>query len=51
MKVTPAHDFNDFEVGIRHDLPMINILETDGTLNAEGGRVRRAHRASRPGRP
>ena len=27
MKVTPAHDFNDFEVGLRHDLPMINILE------------------------
>ena len=38
VKVTPAHDFNDFEVGKRHDLPMINILEKDGTLNAHAGR-------------
>ena len=37
VKITPAHDFNDFEVGKRHDLPMINILNVDGTLNAEGG--------------
>ncbi|MEN0067124.1 MAG: valine--tRNA ligase [Myxococcota bacterium] len=35
VKVTPAHDFNDFEVGKRHDLPMINILNPDGTLNGE----------------
>ena len=33
VKVTPAHDFNDFEVGKRHKLPMINILNLDGTLN------------------
>ncbi len=33
VKITPAHDFNDFEVGKRHDLPMINILNKDGTLN------------------
>ncbi len=33
VKVTPAHDFNDFEVGKRHDLPTINILNPDGTLN------------------
>ena len=33
VKVTPAHDFNDFEVGQRHDLPSINILNLDGTLN------------------
>jgi valyl-tRNA synthetase len=33
VKVTPAHDFNDFEVGKRHSLPMINILNLDGTLN------------------
>jgi valyl-tRNA synthetase len=33
VKVTPAHDFNDFEVGQRHKLPMINILNLDGTLN------------------
>ena len=33
VKITPAHDFNDFEVGKRHDLSMINILNADGTLN------------------
>ncbi|HXU74850.1 MAG TPA: valine--tRNA ligase [Polyangia bacterium] len=33
VKVTPAHDFNDFEVGQRHKLPMVNILNLDGTLN------------------
>ncbi len=33
VKITPAHDFNDFEVGKRHDLPLINILNSDATLN------------------
>jgi valyl-tRNA synthetase len=33
VKITPAHDFNDFEVGKRHALAMINILARDGTLN------------------
>ncbi|HEX4078395.1 MAG TPA: valine--tRNA ligase [Rhizomicrobium sp.] len=33
VKITPAHDFNDFEVGRRHDLPLINILLRDGRLN------------------
>ncbi|MEM9629550.1 MAG: valine--tRNA ligase [Pseudomonadota bacterium] len=33
VKMTPAHDFNDFEVGRRHDLDMINILDTEGRLN------------------
>lgn len=33
VKITPAHDFNDFEVGKRHNLPMINILNKDATLN------------------
>ena len=37
VKITPAHDFNDFEVGKRHDLNHINILNLDGTINAEGG--------------
>jgi valyl-tRNA synthetase len=37
VKVTPAHDFNDFATGKRHQLPMINILNKDGTLNHEGG--------------
>jgi valyl-tRNA synthetase len=33
VKITPAHDFNDFEVGRRHDLEMINIFNTDATVN------------------
>ncbi|MSP67428.1 MAG: valine--tRNA ligase [Alphaproteobacteria bacterium] len=33
VKITPAHDFNDFEVGRRHNLPAINILDADGKLN------------------
>ncbi len=33
VKITPAHDFNDFEVGQRHNLEQINILNRDGTLN------------------
>ena len=35
VKITPAHDFNDFEIGKRHDLPIINILNFDGKLNKE----------------
>ena len=35
VKITPAHDFNDYEVGKRHDLPMINILTIDAALNDE----------------
>ena len=37
VKVTPAHDPNDFEMGKRHDLPVINILNKDGTLNDNAG--------------
>jgi valyl-tRNA synthetase len=37
VKVTPAHDFNDFAVGQRHGLPMINLMNPDGTLNANAG--------------
>ena len=33
VKITPAHDFNDFEIGKRHNLEQINILNLDGTLN------------------
>ena len=33
VKITPAHDFNDYEVGKRHDLPLINILTEDATIN------------------
>ncbi|MEO0392476.1 MAG: valine--tRNA ligase [Pseudomonadota bacterium] len=35
VKITPAHDFNDFEVGRRHDLEMINIFDQDAQLNDE----------------
>jgi len=37
VKVTPAHDPNDFAIGQRHHLPMINILNPDGTLNENAG--------------
>jgi valyl-tRNA synthetase len=37
VKVTPAHDHNDYACGQRHKLPMINILNPDGTINANGG--------------
>jgi len=37
VKVTPAHDPNDYACGLRHNLPMINILNPDGTINANGG--------------
>ena len=37
VKITPAHDPNDYEVGQRQQLPMINILNPDGTLNANAG--------------
>ncbi|HDL7793270.1 TPA: valine--tRNA ligase [Yersinia enterocolitica] len=35
VKITPAHDFNDYEVGKRHALPMINILTFDGDIRSE----------------
>jgi valyl-tRNA synthetase len=37
VKITPAHDPNDYDVGRRQNLPMVNILQPDGTLNAEAG--------------
>ncbi|KAJ1979733.1 valine--tRNA ligase [Dimargaris verticillata] len=37
VKITPAHDFNDYIVGKRHNLPFINILNEDGTFNEEAG--------------
>ncbi len=36
VKITPAHDFNDFEVGQRHHLPMINVLDTEARLDLDG---------------
>src|SRR2546421_12921790 len=38
VKVTPAHDPNDYACGLRHGLPMINILNPDGTINENGGK-------------
>ena len=38
VKITPGHDPNDFEVGRRHDLPIINVLNDDATINANGGK-------------
>ncbi len=37
VKITPAHDPNDFEVGLRHHLPVINVLNEDATINENGG--------------
>ncbi len=50
VKITPAHDFNDYEVGRRHALPMINILTFDGDIRESAEvydnqrqRIRRLH--------
>jgi valyl-tRNA synthetase len=38
VKITPAHDPNDFEVGKRHDLPVIRVMNDDGTMNELAGK-------------
>ena len=38
VKITPAHDPNDFEVGKRHNLPEVNIMNDDATINENGGK-------------
>ncbi|AKL94288.1 valyl-tRNA synthetase ValS [Clostridium aceticum] len=38
VKITPAHDPNDFEIGLRHDLPQIVVMKEDATINAKGGK-------------
>ncbi|CAM9653610.1 unnamed protein product [Chrysoparadoxa australica] len=38
LKITPGHDPNDYEIGKRHNLALINIMNKDGTMNAEAGR-------------
>ena len=40
VKITPAHDPNDFEVGKRHNLPEINVLNDDATVNKNGGKYK-----------
>jgi valyl-tRNA synthetase len=37
VKITPAHDPNDFEIGLRHKLPMISVMNIDGTMSADAG--------------
>ena len=38
LKITPAHDPNDFEIGQRHNLPSVKVIDDDGTMTAEAGR-------------
>jgi valyl-tRNA synthetase len=38
VKITPSHDPNDFEIGLRHNLEMINVMNPDATINANGGK-------------
>ena len=40
VKITPAHDPNDFEVGVRHDLPVIRVMNDDATMNENAGKYR-----------
>jgi valyl-tRNA synthetase len=40
VKITPAHDPNDFLVGKRHNLEFINILDDDGNINDNGGQFK-----------
>ena len=40
VKVTPAHDPNDYQMGLTHELPFINILTPDGRINENGGRFK-----------
>ena len=40
VKITPGHDPNDFECGLRNGLPQINILNDDGEINENGGKFR-----------
>ncbi|HLB25570.1 MAG TPA: valine--tRNA ligase, partial [Nitrospirota bacterium] len=38
VKITPAHDPNDFEIGLRHSLPMVRVMKEDGTMSDEAGK-------------
>ena len=50
VKITPAHDPNDFEVGKRHNLPEINIMNDDATINSLGGKYAGMDRYEAPER-
>ena len=49
VKVTPAHDPNDYEAGLRHNLPQITVIGFDGTMTPEAGSGMRGWTAMRPG--
>jgi valyl-tRNA synthetase len=38
VKITPAHDHNDYNCGKRHGLPMVNVFDEDGRINHNGGK-------------
>ena len=38
VKVTPAHDPNDFEIGVRHDLPLVKVIDDDATMTEDAGK-------------
>ncbi|NOX24820.1 MAG: valine--tRNA ligase [Deltaproteobacteria bacterium] len=38
LKVTPAHDLNDFEIGRRHDLPLVTVIDDNGVMNEQAGK-------------
>jgi valyl-tRNA synthetase len=40
VKITPAHDPNDFEVGLRHNLPVVNVMNETATINENGGKYK-----------
>ncbi len=46
VKITPAHDPNDFEVGLRHNLPIINIMDENAVINENGGKYSGSDRSS-----
>ena len=51
VKVTPAHDQNDYQVGIRHGLPMITVLDLTAKVNDEAPRSTAAWTALWPAKP
>ncbi len=44
VKITPAHDPNDFEIGLRHDLPQIKVMDDGAVINNNGGKYKGMHR-------
>ncbi len=43
VKITPAHDFDDFEVAQRHNLPLVRVINYDGTMNEKAGKFKDLH--------